>query len=76
METIKQAIAQRVKSLKLGESLILQSIYSDIYSVLGIKNAAITMGKDLGSLSATDITVAASEIIIVDTSNITISKAV
>jgi uncharacterized phage protein gp47/JayE len=75
METIKQAIAQRVKNLKLGESLILQSLYSDIYLAPGIKNAAITMGKASGSLSANDITVDASEIITVDTSNITISQA-
>ena len=74
ISTIKQALMQRVKNLKLGEPLILQSLYSDIYLVPGIKNAVVTIGKSLSNLVSQDITVGASEILTIDENNITISR--
>jgi uncharacterized phage protein gp47/JayE len=77
---IKNDILNKIRSLKIGETVVYQSFYNSIYKVGGIISALVEIGSSLNesptpALSANNVTVSPTQIAITDLTKIEIIDA-
>ena len=70
VDDIKQAIADEINSLELGQKLYLTRLYHVTYDINGVDDATITIGNDHANLSDKDIPVKRSEFAHCDPDNV------
>lgn len=61
VDMIKQAIADSINSLKMGNTVRYTRLYSAIYEVDGVEDAEVTIGKSTDSLASADIVTSSRE---------------
>lgn len=73
VQDIKQAIADYVNSLLMGQEVYLTKIYPSIYSIPGVGEAQVQIGTDSSHLYDKDITTEPFEAVSCDTDNIQVN---
>lgn len=71
---VKQLVADYINEMEMGTNLIVTKMYPDIYSVDGVEEATVTIGRTADSLSTDDIQLDKFEAPQCTTDNITVTE--
>lgn len=72
-DLIKNAIVNGVANINMGDTLIYTKLYSYIYSIAGVVDAQLTIGKSTDTLGQADITANQNEVLQVTSANIEVA---